>query len=248
MSPHASPAFVTTHWTHVVAARGETPAARAALGDLCAAYWTPVFRFLVREGRDEDAARELTQEFFARLLQRSGVAGADPSRGKFRSYLLGAVRHFLGDVRDSERRGKRGGGVAAEPLDTVEAADATEETTGLQIADPGAEPRDTRFDRQWALTILDRALNTLESEFTAAGKRAQFDVLEPWLVGESGALTSAAAARALGMNEGAAKVAIHRLRKRFRALVRDEVARTVNDPAEIEAELQYFVEVLASPA
>jgi RNA polymerase sigma-70 factor (ECF subfamily) len=245
MSDHASHAFVTTQWTRVVAARGGTPAARAALGELCAAYWMPVYRFLLREGRDEDAARELTQEFFARLLKGSGVAGADPARGKFRSYLLGAVRNFLGDVRDRENRGKRGGGATAESLDTVDAGDTA---SGLQVADPGAEPRDTRFDRNWALAILDRGLTALENELAAAGKRAQFDVLKPWLVGESGALTTAMAARALGLNDGAAKVAIHRLRKRFRALVRDEIARTVSDPGEVEAELQYFVEVLAAPA
>lgn len=134
------------------------------MGELWAAYWTPVFRFLLREGRD-----------------------------------------------------------------------------------PSPEPRDTRFDRQWALTILDRALTALENELMAAGKREHFDELKPWLVGESGALTSASAGQALGLNEGAAKVATHRLRKRFRALVREEVARTVSDSSEVDAELQYFVEVLASP-
>lgn len=127
---HAAHAFVTTQWTRVVAARGETPAARAALGELCAAYWAPVFRFLVREGRTEDAARELTQEFFARLLQGGGVAGADPARGPFRSYLLGAVRHFLADLRDRDTCVKRGGGVVAESL---ESGDPGDRAAGLQV-------------------------------------------------------------------------------------------------------------------
>ncbi len=239
---HASPAFLTTRWTQVREARGDTPAARAALGELCAAYWIPVYRFLLREGRGEDDARELTQEFFARLL-KGGVGGADPGRGKFRSYLLGAVRHFLGDVSDRASRQKRGGGVVAESLSEP---DPDGSGAGLQVEDPNGAVGDAHFDRQWALAILDRSLTELELEMESAGKRSNFEVLQPWLVGESNPLEQVAAACRLGMGEGALKVAIHRLRKRFRVLVRDEIARTVSDPGDVDVELQYFVEVLAS--
>ncbi len=236
-------AFVTTRWTRVLAAQGGTPEASMALGELCEAYWMPVFRFLRREGRAEDEARELTQEFFGRVLARDGFAHADPRRGRFRSFLLGAVRHFLGDLRDRERALKRGGGVAAESLDD---APSNETSVGLQIADARAEVPDTFFDRQWAFAILDRAFTQLAAEQEAAGKAAHYAVLKPWLVGETAALPQANAARALGLSEGAIKVSIHRLRKRFRELVRAEVIHTLPDPAEADAELSYLIEVLSA--
>ena len=236
-------AFLTTRWTRVLAARGGTPEASKALGELCEAYWTPVFRFLRREGRAEDEARELTQEFFGRVLARDGFSHADPRRGRFRSFLLGAVCHFLGDLRDRERAIKRGGGVTAESID---AANSSDTAAGLQIADARAEVPDTFFDRQWAFAILDRAFSQLAVEQEAAGKAAHYAVLKPWLVGETAALPQANAARALGLSEGAIKVSIHRLRKRFRELVRAEVIHTLPDPAEADAELSYLVEVLAA--
>jgi RNA polymerase sigma factor (sigma-70 family) len=235
--------FAPTRWTLVLAARGESPAARAALGELCAAYWTPVFRFLRREGRDEDAARELAQEFFARILARDGFARADPERGRFRSFLLGAVKHFLGDVRDRANAAKRGGGISAEPLPGEGGADTA---AGFQIADARAEVPDTFFDRQWAFALMERAFAALAAELATAGKAEQFAVLKPWLVGDAAALSQSEAAQALAMSEGAVKVAIHRLRKRYRELVRAEVAQTVPGPAQVDAELRYLVEVLAA--
>ena len=234
-------AFAPTRWTLVLRARGQSPEARAALGELCEAYWTPVFRFLRGEGRDEDTARELTQEFFARLLQRDGLATVEPGRGRFRSFLLGAVKHFLADMRDHEQRLKRGGGQTLEPLATE-----TDTSPGLQIADPSAAPSDTFFDRQWALALMDRALRAVADEFKSAGKQDQFDALKPWLVGEAAALSQADVARQLGLNEGALKVAIHRLRKRFREIVRAEIGQTVEGAAQVDEELRYLVEVLAS--
>lgn len=222
-------------------ARGDSPKARAALGELCEAYWTPVFRFLRGEGRDEDTARELTQEFFARLLQRDGLGTVEPGRGRFRSFLLGAVKHFLADMRDHEQRLKRGGGQTLEPVATE-----TDTSPGLQIADPSAAPSDTFFDRQWALALMDRALRTVAEEFKSAGKQDQFDALKPWLVGETAALSQADAAHQLSLNEGAVKVAIHRLRKRFREIVRAEIGQTVEGAAQVDEELRYLVEVLAS--
>lgn len=233
--------FAPTRWTLVLRARGETPEARAALSELCEAHYQPVFRFLRREGRDEDAARELAQEFFARILQRGELGAADPSRGRFRSYLLGAVKHFLADRRKHERRDKRGGGAVPESLD----ASPVESVPLLQVADAGATVPDAWFDREWALAVMEHALNAVEAEFKSAGKAEQFSLLQPWLVGETEALSQADVARQLGLNEGAVKVAIHRLRKRFRELLRSEIAQTVAEHEDIDAELRYLIEALA---
>jgi RNA polymerase sigma-70 factor (ECF subfamily) len=233
--------FAPTRWTLVLRARGESSEARAALSELCEAYYQPVFRFLRCEGRDEGTARELTQEFFARILQRGEVGDADPARGRFRSYLLGAVKHFLADQRKHEGRARRGGGAAAESLDAV----GDEGGPSLDVPDAAAAVPDAWFDRQWALTVMDRALNALEAEFTAADKAGQFRCLQPWLVGETEALSQADAARQLGLTEGAMKVAIHRLRKRFRELLRAQIAQTVVEGEEVDAEFRYLIEALA---
>src|SRR3954468_13823854 len=150
IDPAPSHAFAPTRWTLVLRARGESVEARGALSELCEAYYQPVFRFLRREGREEDAARELTQEFFARLLAGGGLGAADPRRGRFRSYLLGAVKHFLADQRDREQRQKRGGGVRPESLDA-----STDTSPMLQIADMASAPDDTFFDREWALAAME---------------------------------------------------------------------------------------------
>jgi RNA polymerase sigma-70 factor (ECF subfamily) len=241
----APAAFVTTHWTRVLEARGDSPEAQAALGDLCAAYYAPVLAFIRRSGRNEDAARDLTQEFFARLLAQRGLGTADPGRGRFRSFLLGAVKHFLADQYDRSRAAKRGSGQEHIPLDAGAAGDTT---VALQIPDPAADVPDTFFDRQWALTILDRALAALATEHHADGKAEQFETLKPWLTGDAEKLSQAEAARALDMNEGAVKVAIHRLRMRFRELVKAEIAQTVGGGADVQAELNYLLEVLSRPA
>ena len=235
--------FVTTQWTCVLATRGESPEAKVALSDLCAAYWTPVYRFLLREGREEDTARELTQEFFARILAGSGFAHASPSHGRFRSYLLGAVKHFLSDWRDRSQALKRGGDAISAPL---VGDGGTDSSPGLEAVDAKAEIPNTYFDRQWAFALIDRALSKLSSEMEAAGKIDQYSTLKPWLVGDAAGLSQTGAAIELGMSEGAVKVAIHRLRKRFRELVREEIAQTVADTAEIDSELRYLVDVLAA--
>jgi RNA polymerase sigma factor (sigma-70 family) len=233
--------FSPTRWTLVVRAGKDDPTGQAALADLCEAYWQPVFRFLRSEGRSDDAARELTQEFFARLLKSRNLGGADPSMGKFRTYLLGAVKHFLADERDKAQRQKRGGGIDPEPLPN-EATSAS----GPRVANPIAPTADTYFDREWALLILSRALTLLEEEMTAAGKGATFAVLKPWLTGASADLTQAQAAAQLNLNEGAVKVAVHRLRQRYREAVRAEIAATVAAPEEVDQEVRYLVEVLSS--
>lgn len=242
MNISATPsAFAATRWTLVLAARGESSEARAALSELCAAYWEPVFRFLRREGRPEDAARELTQEFFARLLAGRGVAGATPERGRFRSFLLGALKHFLADLRDRGRAAKRGGEVLVESLSIP-----TDTSPGLDIAAPMAALPDAEFDRQWAYAVMARALAAAEGEYAAAGRAEQFVALKPWLVGDTAALSQAEAAGRLRLTEGAVKVAIHRLRKRFREVVRAEVIQTVPAAADVDEELRYLVDVLSA--
>jgi RNA polymerase sigma-70 factor (ECF subfamily) len=246
-SEHSTPerstpaAFVTTQWTQVLEARGDSPAAKAALSDLCAAYYAPVFAFIRRNAPDEDAGRDLTQEFFARLLARQGIATVDPQRGRFRSFLLGAVKHFLADMSDHDHRLKRGAGQPMESIDP-----GTDTSPGLQLRDPNASSPDREFDRKWALTVLGRALATLAEEHKAAGRPEHFDALKPWLNGDPETLSQADAAHQLGMSEGAVAVAIHRLRRRFREVVKGEIARTLHDPAQVGDELACLVAALGS--
>lgn len=222
-------------------ARGDAPEARAALGELCEAYWTPVFRFLRREGRDDDQSRELTQEFVERLLSRGGVENADPAKGRFRSYLLGALKHFLAERRRDAGRLKRGGGAE---LVSIEPG-GSETSPGLPIPDGAASVPDTYFDRQWALAVMDRGLTKVQASFTESGKEKQFEQLKPWLIGETENLSQAEAAAELGMTTGALKVAIHRLRKSFGEAVEAEIAQTVDDPEAVKEELRYLIEVLS---
>lgn len=234
-------AFHATRWTLVMQAQGDTHESRTALSELCAAYWNPVFHFLRREGRNDDDSRELAQEFFARLLARGSIGEADRTKGRFRSYLLGALKHFLSDRRRNEGREKRGGDVVHESLD----APASEDSPGLQIADPSAEFPDKQFDREWAHAIMARSLSAVQTAFEKAGKGAQFELLKPWLVGDTDNLSQADAAAKLGVSTGAIKVTIHRLRKDFRSAVEAEIAQTVPSEDDVEGELRYLVEVLS---
>ena len=239
-TPAPPPAvFRTTQWTQVLSARGDSPEAQAALSELCAAYYAPVFAFIRRAAPGEDAARDLTQEFFARLLARHGLDTVDRGRGRFRSFLLGAVKHFLADMRDHARRRKRHSGKTPLPLDA-----ATDTSPGLELPDPRAPGPDREFDRKWALTLLERALAALAQEHADAGQARQFDALKPWLTGDTENLAQADAARELGLNEGAVKVAIHRLRRRFRDLVKGEISRTLPDPAQLRDELACLMAAL----
>jgi RNA polymerase sigma-70 factor (ECF subfamily) len=215
------------------------------VGQSLRAYYAPVLTFLRRSGREEEAASDLAQEFFARLLARHGLDTVERGRDRFRSFLLGAVKHFLADQYDRSRAAKRGSGQESIPLDAGSAGDTA---VALQIPDPAAPVPDAYFDRQWALTILDRALAALAAEHAAAGKAAQFETLKPWLTGDTEQLSQAEVARQLDLNEGAVKVAIHRLRKRFRELVKTEIAQTVGGGADVQAELNYLLEVLSRPA
>ena len=222
--------FHPTRWTLVLQARGEGEPARAALSDLCGAYYLPVVGFLRREGRSEDAARELAHAFFETLLT-DGVGTPDPQRGRFRSYLLGALKHFLSNRRAAELAAKRGAGIEHVSLEE-EMAD-----------DFAAEDQDSlSFDREWALALIARALAALELEHAA--KPASFSVLKPWLDGHA-TRPQIDAAEQLGLSGNAVKVAIFRLRSRFRQLVRDEISATVDDPAEAREELRHLIAILS---
>ena len=178
------------------------------------------------------------------MLGGGGFDEADPERGRFRSYLLGALKHFLADQRKHDQRLKRGGGVAAESLDAPATDD---EQASLQIADTSLPAPEAAFDREWALAVIARALALLEKEFATPDKAAQFDTLKPWLMGEGPSMSQADAARRLGLSEGAVKVVIHRLRKRFRDAVRAEISQTLRDPAPalVDEELRHLIVALS---
>lgn len=227
--------FMPTRWTLVLRANATSPEGRAALSDLRAAYYQPVFVFLRRSGFDGDTAREHAHSFFAHLLQR-GFAGPDPGRGRFRSYLLGAVKYFVSGVLNRARREKRGGAVEHETLDP-----GGEESAAHLIGDPAATPSAEVFDREWAVAVMNRAVAALAAEH-AQDRRAHFEALRPWLMGD-GAASHAETAKTLGMSEGAVKVAVHRLRRRFRELLRQEIAETLDDEADLDDELRYLCAV-----
>jgi RNA polymerase sigma factor (sigma-70 family) len=234
------PAFVTTHWSVVLTAgRSDTTRAQAALEKLCRAYWYPLYAYVRRRGTPAEDARDLTQEFFARLLAQNWVANADRERGKFRSFLLGTMNHFLADEWDRARAQKRGGGVAPVTLQL----DTAETRYGFEPAD-NTTPEGI-FERRWALTLLEQVLNRLRAEFEQEGKADLFAALHPCLVGERTAQPYAELAAKLGVTESAVKSSVHRLRQRYRQLLRDEIAQTVAAPGEVDEELRHLLAVLA---
>lgn len=232
--------FQATRWTLVVRSRGGDTSAKSALSDLCAAYYAPVVAFLRSEGRTDDAARELAHGFFARLLEGRSLEQAEQGRGRFRSYLLGALKHFLLDQRDRATAAKRGGGVEHAPLE----APGDSSAPGFQIADTSVPAPDAAFDRQWAISLLDGALRALEAEMIAEGKQRPFELLKPWLTGDAEAASQASISEELGMSVDAVKQAVLRLRKRFRAQMKRHIADTVEGAAQAEEELQHLMAAL----
>jgi RNA polymerase sigma-70 factor (ECF subfamily) len=233
-------AFVTTHWSVVLAARrSDTTRAQTALARLCKAYWYPLYAYVRRRGHEAHDAQDLTQEFFARLLEQNWLAQADRERGRFRTFLLAALSHFLANEWDKARAKKRGGAVQIVPLQL----DSAEMRYGQEPADP-VTPEQC-FERRWALALLDEVLNRLREEHMAAGTAEMFDALKPCLVGDRQAQPYAALATQLGVTEGAVKVAVHRLRQRYRQLLRKEIANTVAMPEEVNDEMHHLFAVLA---
>ena len=221
-------AFHTTRWSRVCLAKADSEDGRRALSDLCAAYYEPVLVFMRYEFREADLAREMSHSFFEEMLSGGTIRTADRERGRFRSYLLGSVKHFLSHQRESFRRQKRGGGHEHTSLDD-EAARA--------IADESQCPPDLEFDRQWATTLLGHALDALQSEYESKGKAQIFEQLKPWLTGDAEHGDQRALAASLGMNINTLKGDILRLKQRFQTLVKEEVAGTVSEGDSVKDEL-----------
>jgi RNA polymerase sigma factor (sigma-70 family) len=238
--PSPGQVFATTHWSVVLTAgRSDTPHARVALEKLCHAYWYPLYAYVRRRGHSPEDAQDLTQEFFARLLERHWVADADRQKGRFRSFLLSAMNHFLSDEWDKARAQKRGGGVPSVPLQF----DTAETRYGHEPAD--AITPEQSYERRWVLALLEEVLNQLRREYEQEGRTELFAALNPCLVGDRTAQPYAELGAKLNVSEGAVKVAVHRLRQRYRQLLRDEIAQTVAEPGEVDEELRHLFAVLA---
>jgi len=261
--------FLTTQWTQVLAARGGTTEAGAALCELCAVYYEPVVAFLRRGGRDADQARDEAHAFFEWVLGRDALAGVDPVRGRFRSYLLGALKHFRAQAHERASRLKRGGGQPVVPLSAGDAsAGDGESETEWDPVDPNALPPDREFDRQWAIHVLRRALEALERECAAenpgaagcdgetevrragvgqamSGSLDDFAMLKPFLTGDAAHGGLAALAAEQGINEATLRARLHRLRQRFRRCVKREVEPTLAGSGEVESELAALLAALA---
>ena len=231
--------FATTRWSQVLAA-GHAPSSdsREALARLCEAYWYPLYSYVRRWGYDADQAQDLTQAFFATLLEKHYLRAADPSRGRFRSFLLASLKHFLSNEPDRAGAAKRGGRATVVPLEF-------ETAEGRYVREPADnETPETTYERRWALTLLERTLGRLRREYETSGKHNLFARLEGHLTGEQEALPYAELCAELEMSEGAIKVAMHRLRRRFGALLRDEIGETVADPAEVDDEIRELFRAL----
>ncbi|HUI06729.1 MAG TPA: sigma-70 family RNA polymerase sigma factor [Verrucomicrobiae bacterium] len=233
------PVFATTHWSVVLAAgRSDAPQAQDALEQLCRTYWYPLYAYVRRRGYSPADAEDLTQAFFAWLLERKWLERADRQRGRFRSFLLTSMSNFLANEWDKARTQKRGGGrIVSLQRDEAETRCAREPADNLTP--------EQSFEWRWALAVLDQVMNRLSAEFARDGKAKLFEALKPCLLGERTAQPYAALASRLAMTEGSVKVAVHRLRQRYRQLLRDEIAHTVATPEEVEEELRYLFAVLS---
>jgi RNA polymerase sigma-70 factor (ECF subfamily) len=231
--------FVTTRWSVVMTARDDvSPESAEALETLCKGYWFPLYAFVRRMGYSAHDAQDLTQEFFARLLQKEWLHAAERDRGRFRSFLIMVLKRFLANERDKMTAEKRGGGQVLVPIDAdlAEARYLTDPTPAL--------PADHLYERRWALALIDQAMARLRGEYEKDGRGEDFARLKEYLTAEGGAMPYAQIAQEIGTSEGTARVAVHRLRKRFREAFRATVADTVSSGEEVEEEMRYVVEVL----
>lgn len=233
--------FNTTHWSVVLQAGGEfSPEAQEALNRLCRSYWYPLYVHVRRRGWGEEDAKDLTQQFLARFLERKYLERADPERGRFRSFLLASLKHFLADEWEKLRAQKRGGGQR-----TISWDDADPEERYRLEPTENLTP-DRIYEKRWAGTLLDGALNQLREEYEKAGRAAEFDELKSCVWGDGHTGTYAEVAGRMKIEENAVKVAVHRLRKRFREQLRLEVLKTVSSPEEVDAELRHLRDLLSS--
>lgn len=233
--------FATTHWSVVVRARDEGSAeAEEALARLCQTYWPPLYAFIRRQGRSVEDAQDLTQAFFARVLDKKYFSAADRHKGKLRTFLLVTLKRFLANEHDRARALKRGGGQVIIPLD-VELAQ------GRPGIDPGhAITPDRQFEQNWALTLLEKVMADLRQEHVAAGKTRQFDDLKGFITDPKPAVTWSEVAGRLGTTEAAVKMTVSRLRQRYRQLLRAEIARTVSSPDEVDDEIRHLFAVFGN--
>lgn len=230
--------FATTRWSRVLRATGsDTGLAGAALAELCEAYWYPLYAFVRRTGQEHEDALDLTQEFFARLLEKKWLAAADPARGRFRSFLLSALKHFLATEWRRDQTAKRGGRAITFSRDALDPANRY----ALEPPDPGTP--ETLYERRWAEALLERALIRLSEEYR--GHPLGWSVLERFVVEPRTEVSLVDTARARGVSEATLRSAVHKLRRRYQELVRAEVAETVDDPAEVEAELRHLAALFA---
>lgn len=233
--------FATTHWSVVLSAgadKGLEPG--VALEKLCAAYWYPLYAFVRRQGRGVEDAQDLTQAFFAQFLEKKYLNRADRARGRFRTFLLACLKNFLANEWDRANAKKRGGGMSSISLDDSDAE------TRFQLEPVHALSADKIYERRWALTLVERVLERLRSDYRASGKESLFDHLTPALIGDKSKIRYADTATKTGMSEGAVKVASHRLRKRYRELFREEIAQTVEAEKDIDEELRHVVSILSA--
>jgi RNA polymerase sigma-70 factor (ECF subfamily) len=235
----AEGAFVTTHWSVVLATAGDSSeAAQAALERLCQTYWYPLYVYLLRRGYAATDAEDLVQEFFYRLIQREGFSVATPERGRFRSFLLASLNHFAANQWKQAHRLKRGGGAIFVPLEK-------ETAESRYASEPAHEMTPERvFDRRWALTVIEQGLKQLREEYCSRGKAGIFEGLKMYITGEEGTPAYSQVAARLGKSEEAIKMAVSRLRQRYREIIRAEVARTVENPADVENELSALLSAL----
>ena len=227
------PVFATTHWTVVLAAgKRSTPQSDSALEQLCRTYWFPLYAYVRRRGHNKEDAEDLTQAFFARFLAKNYLAGLSAERGRFRAFLLASLKHFLINDWKKSQRQKRGGGESPLSLDWQTA------DTKFQVAATNEPSPDKAFDREWALALLAKVFGRLQKECEADSKAKLFGQLKIFLTAGKDNTAQAEVAKALGMEEGAVRVAIHRLRKRYRNLLRDEIAQTLSDAADVDEEMR----------
>ena len=216
----------------LAAASRRSADSEAALGQLCGVYWYPIYAYVRRRGHDVHEAQDLTQEFFTQLIKRDSLTSVSPEKGKFRAFLLASCKHFLSNERDRKQAKKRGGRRLGFSLDFVTA----EQRISAEPADPSTPEK--QFERCWALTLLNYVLDRLEEECRRSGKQAFFDRARVYLTGDTSGVEYSSIAGELGMTEGAARVAVHRLRGRYRELLREEIARTADDSEHIEDEIR----------
>ena len=233
-------AFATTHWSVVLEAQGELPAAQEALEKLCRIYWRPIYAFLRRQGVRPEEAEDITQGFFAMILERKDFQSVRQEKGRLRSFLLASLKHFMANERRDAATIKRGGGRTLIPLDWIGSDDSTEFDRSDMLS------ADLLYDRRWALTVLDRVFARLREESRASPNGPLLERLNTLLSDEPDRPSRAEIAREFGMTENAVKQAFHRLRQRYRQLLREEVAHTVATPAEIEDELRHLIAALRS--